>query len=152
MLPLDPLQAAVTGVTRPGTGPATASLILQIQRSQDKARGRAATPSIRGRAATPATEARGRAATPTQEEAGTAATSLAVPAAQQQPRSSSFSVRDTPAVSASLLGVPAPAPATSISAAVSDEQIYRRARVETRKPRTGLSPVASVLKLFKKGK
>ena len=126
------MQAA--GVTRPGTGPATASLILQIQRSQDKARGRAATPAT--------------------EEAGTAATSLAVPAAQQQPRSSSFSVRDTPAVSASLLGVPAPAPApaTSISAAVSDEQIYRRARVETRKPRTGLSPVASVLKLFKKGK
>ena len=131
MLPLEPLQAAVTGVTRPGTGPATASLILQIQRSQDKARGRAATP--------------------TKEETGAAATSLAVPAAQQQPRSSSFSVRDTPAVSASLLGVPAPAP-TSISAAVSDEQIYRRARVETRKPRTGLSPVASVLKLFKKGK
>ena len=143
MLPLEPLQAAMTGVTRPGTGPATASLILQIQRSQDKARGRAATPTIRGRAATPA-----------QEEAVTAATSLAVPAAQQQPRSSSFSVRDTPAVSASLLGVPAPAPApaTSISSAVSDEQIYRRARVETRKPRTGLSPVASVLKLFKKGK
>ena len=56
-----PLQAA--GVTRPGTGPATASLILQIQRSQDKARGRAATPAT--------------------EEAGTAATSLAVPAAQQ---------------------------------------------------------------------
>ena len=132
MLPLEPLQAAVTGVTRPSTGPATASLILQIQRSQDKARGRAATP--------------------TKEETGAAATSLAVPAAQQQPRSSSFSVRDTPAVSASLLGVPAPAPATSISAAVSDEQIYRRARVETRKPRTGLSPVASVLKLFKKGK
>ena len=132
MLPLEPLQAAVTGVTRPGTGPATASLILQIQRSQDKARGRAATP--------------------TKDEAGTAATLLAVPAAQQQPRSSSFSVRDTPAVSASLLGVPAPAPATSISTAVSDEQIYRRARVETRKPRTGLSPVASVLKLFKKGK
>ena len=86
----------------------------------------------------------------------TAATSHAVPAAQQQPRSSSFSVRDTPGVSASLLGVPAPAPAPapapSISAAVSDEQIYRRPRVETRKQRTGLSPVASVLKLFKKGK
>ena len=82
MLPLEPLQAAVTGVTRPLTGPSTASLILQIQRSQDKARGRAATPA--------------------QEEAGTAATSLAVPAAQQQLRSSSFSVRDTPAVSVRL--------------------------------------------------